>query len=179
MREFLSVQLRRMAGVAVVSAPLLSFVLAAVPQASQTAKPASIPPDCPNLTYKYESRVNTSVVNATLSLINNGPGTTAGVTVTEITCNNGFAYAPQNSKLGLPFAIPGAANLRQGDSVKFNAFFQKGANPQTDSFTCTLRYTEGKSCKGTGAVTVPSRLGASRAEHRWLGIFSLRRISSK
>jgi hypothetical protein len=160
-----------MAGVAVVSAPLLSFVLAAVPQASQTAKPASIPAECPSLSYKYESRVNTSLVNATLSVVNNGPGPTAGVTVTEISCNNGFAYAPQNSKLSLPFAIPGAANLGQGDSIKFSASFKKAGNSQTDSFTCTLRYTEGKSCKGTGAVTVPSRLGTSRAEHRWLGIF--------
>jgi hypothetical protein len=80
------------------------------------------------------------------------------VTVTGVSCNNGFAYAPQYGRLTLPFAVPGAASLEQGKTIKLETFFKKDGSTQTDSFTCTLRYSEGKGCKGTGVVTIPSHL---------------------
>lgn len=122
------------------------------------AGPVNPPAPCPDLSYTYESRTNRSVVNVSLLLANNGPGSPVTVTVTGISCNNGFAYAPQYGRLTLPFAIPGAANLGLGKSIKFEAFFKKDGSTQTDSFTCTLRYSEGKGCKGTGVVTIPSHL---------------------
>jgi len=120
--------------------------------------PVNPPAPCPNLSFTYESRTNRSVVNTSLIVTNNGPGSPVSVTVTGISCNNGFAYTPQYGRLRLPFAVPGAANLRLGKSIKFDAFFRKDGSPQTGSFTCTLRYSEGKGCKGTGVVTIPSRL---------------------
>src|SRR5580658_1866412 len=123
-----------------------------------TPSPVNPPAPCPDLSYTYQSRTNGSVVNVSLLLGNNGPGSPVSVTVTGVSCNNGFAYAPQYGRLTLPFAIPGAANLEQGKTIKLETFFKKDGSTQTDSFTCTLRYSEGKGCKGTGVVTIPSHL---------------------
>jgi hypothetical protein len=123
-----------------------------------TPSPVNPPAPCPDLSFTYQSRTNRSVVNVSLLLANNGPGSPVSVTVTGISCNNGFAYAPQYGRLTLPFAVPGAANLGLGKTIKFEAFFKKDGSAQTGSFTCTLRYSEGKSCKGTGVVTIPSHL---------------------
>jgi hypothetical protein len=125
---------------------------------SGIASPVNPPASCPNLSFTYQSRTNRSLVNTSLVVTNNGPGSPVSVTVTGISCNNGFAYAPQYGRLPLPFAVPGAANLRLGKTIKFDAFFKKDGGTQTGSFTCTLRYSEGKGCKGTGVVTIPSHL---------------------
>jgi hypothetical protein len=120
----------------------------------------SAPTECPSLSITHKSRVNNSVVKASLTLTNNGPGAALSVKATDISCNNGFEYAAQNGLLTLPFAVHGAANLKQGESVGLDAFFKNAGASQTGSFTCTLKYVEGKSCRGAATFTVPSRLGA-------------------
>ena len=118
---------------------------------------------CPNLTFAETSRANNSVVgaNTLLSLTNNGPGNATDVTVTGISCTNGFVYNPQHGLLTIPFAVPGAGSLAQGATTQFNGFFKKPGNSQTGSFSCTLAYTEGGSpttpptCKGTATLNIP------------------------
>jgi hypothetical protein len=119
-----------------------------------TPNPANAPAACPNLTFTESSRATNVVVgaNTLLVLTNDGPGTALNVTVTRMSCDDGFTYTPPNGFPTIPFVVPGAANLAQGASTKFSAFFKKPGNVQTGSFSCTITYTEGKSCPSRTAT---------------------------
>jgi hypothetical protein len=113
-------------------------------------------PTCPNLRLGYQSRANSSVVNVSLSLTNVGPGTASNVTVTDISCTNGYVYKPQRGLSTIPFIIPGTANLPMGGTIGFNLFLQKAGRSQTGPFSCTIAYTDpGGTCKGQQLVVVP------------------------
>jgi hypothetical protein len=116
---------------------------------------AQVPAACPNLSFTQSSRtnaVNPPVAEASLVLTNNGPGNAVGVTVTGISCGAGFAYAPRNGQLTLPFVVPGAGNLPPHATVEFSALFHKAELTQTGSFPCGITYTEGKSCPSRTAT---------------------------
>ena len=113
------------------------------------------PPACPTLSFSYQSRANSSVVNASFSVTDKGPGSATNVTITGITCTNGFVYAPQNGLLKIPFVVPGAANLGLNLTSGFNVFLARPGASLNAPTACTLTYTDGNGCKGTQVVNVP------------------------
>jgi hypothetical protein len=112
------------------------------------------PATCPNLNLTESARATNSVVgaNTLLALTNDGPGAALSVTVTRMSCSDGFVYTAPNGSPTIPFVVPGAANLAQGASTKFSAFFKKAGLTQTGSFSCSITYTEGKSCPSRTAT---------------------------
>lgn len=109
---------------------------------------------CPSLSFSYQSRANSSVVNASLALTDKGPGKASNVQVTGMTCTSGFVYTPQNGLLKIPFVVPGAATMTQNAATGFNAFFTRAGAPLNVPFSCTVNWTEGGGCKGTQVVNI-------------------------
>jgi len=112
-------------------------------------------PCCPNLNFSYQSRANSSVVNASLALTDNGPGNATNVKVTSISCTAGFVYSPRNGLLTIPFVVPGAANLAANATTGFNAFFTRPGASLNAPFSCTIAWTDGNGCTGNQVVNIP------------------------
>ena len=113
------------------------------------------PAACPNLNLSYQSRANSSVVNASLALTNKGPTRAGDVKVTAIACNSGFVYSPQNGLLATPFAVPGASAMGPNATTGFNVFFTRPGGALNAGFSCTINWTERSGCQGTSVLNIP------------------------
>jgi hypothetical protein len=122
-----------------------------------TGKVEHVPPapTCPNLNFAFQSRANSSVVNASLALTDKGPGSASNVKVTSIACTSGFVYTPQNGLLKIPFVVPGAATMMKNATTGFNVFLTRPGGPLNAPFSCTINWTEGSSCKGIQVLNIP------------------------